>query len=461
MTKVRRKNGIGKDREFKVVHLNAAGVDVSPKEMQVCVPSDRDEKCNRTFGVYTKDLHEISAWLKKCGIDTVVMESTGVYWLPLFRVLKGDGFDVILVNPREAKNYAGKKTDEADAHWLMTLHTYGLLKACFQPDNVTREIRNLVRHRDNLIQSCSREVLHLQKEMEQMNLKLDNAFSDILGKSGQAIIKAILDGERDPERLAGLADWRCKKSKEEIKASLQATWDEDHLFIMKQSDDLYHYYKDLIKDTEAKIEELVNRYSASVDADKAAAMERSKKQKQLHNDVSFDIEQYAYNAWGVNVMRMPGLSKNSALRLLAELGPDFVEKFPDARHFESWSNLVPNNKISGGKLLSSKVPNKNNPVGQVFRQCANALWRSNEPLGDYFRHIKARSGHLQAMVATGKKMAGIFYTMVKNKKEYDVSIYAKSKEKTLERRIKKLQAKILRLQNEQAQSGLKVTDGTD
>lgn len=160
-------------------------------------------------------------------------------------------------------------------------------------------------------------------------------------------------------------------------------------------------------------------------------------------------------------MRMPGMSKNSALRLLTELGPDFVEKFPDARHFESWANLVPNNKISGGKLLSSKVPNKNNPVGQVFRQCANALWRSNEPLGDYFRHIKARSGHLQAMVATGKKMAGIFYTMVKNKKEYDVSIYAKSKEKTLERRIKKLQAKILRLQNEQAQSGLKVTDGTD
>ena len=166
----------------------------------------------------------------------------------------------------------------------------------------------------------------------------------------------------------------------EIKASLQATWDEDHLFIMKQSDDLYHYYKDLIKDTEAKIEELVNRYSASVDADKAAAMERSKKQKQLHNDVSFDIEQYAYNAWGVNVMRMPGMSKNSALRLLAELGPDFVEKFPDARHFESWANLVPNNKISGGKLLSSKVPNKNNPVGQVFRQCANALWRSNDTM---------------------------------------------------------------------------------
>lgn len=461
MTKLSRKNVIGKDREFKVVHLNAAGVDVSPKEMQVCVPSDRDEKCNRTFGVYTKDLQEISAWLKKCRIDTVVMESTGVYWLPLFRVLQGEGFEVLLVNPREAKNYAGKKTDEADAHWLMMLHTYGLLKACFQPDNVTREIRNLARHRDNLIRSCSREVLHLQKEMEQMNLKLGNAFSDILGKSGQAIIRAILDGERDPEKLAGLADRRCKKSKEEIMASLQATWDEDHLFIMKQSDDLYHYYKDLIRDTETKMEELVNRYAASMDAEKAAAMERSNKHKQLHNDVSFDIERYACNAWGVNVMRMPGMSKNSVLRLLAELGPDFAGKFSDARHFASWANLVPNNKISGGKLLSSKVPHKNNPVGQVFRQCANTLWRSDEPLGDYFRHIKARSGHLQAMVATGKKMAGIFYTMVKNKKEYDVSIYVKSKEISLERRIKKLHAKIIRLQNEQARSGLKVTYGTD
>jgi transposase len=461
MTKVRRKNEIGKDREFKVVNINAAGVDVSPKEMQVCVPSDRDEKCNRTFGVYTKDLREISAWLKQCGIETVVMESTGVYWLPLFRTLKSDGFEVMLVNPREAKNYAGKKTDEADAHWLMMLHTYGLLKPCFQPDNVTREIRNLVRHRDNLIKSCSREVLHLQKEMEQMNLKLDNAFSDILGKSGQAIIKAILDGERDPWKLAELADWRCKKSKEEIAASLQATWDEDHLFIMKQCDDLYHYYKDLIKDVEAKIGVMVNKYSATVDASKAKSLERSKKQRQLHNDVTFDIERYAYGVWGVNVMQMPGMSKNSVLRLLAELGPDFVDKFPDARHFASWANLVPNNKISGGQLLSSKVPKKKNPVGQVFRQCANALWRSNEPLGDYFRHIKARSGHLQAMVATGKKMAVVFYTMVKNKKEYDVSIYAKSKEKTLAKRIKKLRAKILRIQNEQAQTGLKVTDGTE
>lgn len=224
------------------------------------------------------------------------MESTGIYWLPLFRVLKEDGFDVLLVNPRDAKNYAGKKTDEADAHWLMVLHTYGLLKPCYQPDNIARSIRNLSRHRDNLIKSCSREVLHLQKEMEQMNLKLDNAFSDILGKSGQAIIKAILEGERDPEKLASLADWRCKKSKEEIMASLQATCDEDHLFVMKQSDELYHYYKNKIAEVEAKIEELVRRYAAQVDTE-GAELIRSKKQRQIHNELSLDIEQYAYKLW--------------------------------------------------------------------------------------------------------------------------------------------------------------------
>ena len=450
MAKVRRKFGITKDREFKVVNFNAAGVDVSPKELQVCVPSDRDEKCNRTFGVYTKDLHEISGWLRKCGIDTVVMESTGVYWLPLFRVLKADGFGVMLVNPKDAKNYAGKKTDEADAHWLMVLHTYGLLKPCFQPENITRQIRTLSRHRDNLIRSSSREVLHLQKEMEQMNLKIDNAFSDILGKSGQAIIKAILEGERDPERLASLADRRCKKSKEEIMQSLEATWDEDHLFVMRQCQDLYEYYKKQIAEVEAEINRLVSQYTAQVDTEKAGKMERSKKQKQLHNEVSFDIEQHAYGLWGVNVMRMPAMSKNSLLRLVAELGAEFTDKFPDARHFQSWANLVPDNKISGGQLLSSRVPKRKNPVGQVFRQCANALCRSKEPLGDRFRQIKARSGHKQAMVAVGKTLAGIFYTMVKEKKEYDATIYTKHRKQVLDRSIERLQAKILRLQNESA-----------
>ena len=219
---------------------------------------------------------------------------------------------------------------------------------------------------------------------------------------------------------------------------------------MKQCQDLYEYYKKQIAEVEAEINRLVSQYTAQVDTEKAKKMERSKKQKQLHNEVSFDIEQHAFGLWGVNVMRMPAMSKNSLLRLVAELGADFTEKFPDARHFQSWANLVPDNKISGGQLLSSRVPKRKNPVGQVFRQCANTLCRSKDPLGDRFRQIKSRSGHKQAMVAVGKTLAGIFYTMVKEKKEYDATIYNKHRKQVLDRSIERLQAKILRLQNESA-----------
>ena len=370
MAKLAKKIKTKKGLKLDVVNPDAAGIDVSSTELQVCVPLGRDVTNNRVFGVYTKNLHEISEWLTRCRITTVAMESTGIYWLPLFRVLKEDGFDVLLVNAHDAKNYSGKKTDEADAEWLMLLHSYGLLKPCYQPDNISRQIRNLVRHRENLVRSCSREILHLQKEMEQMNLKLDNVFSDVLGKSGQAIINAILDGERDAEKLANLADWRCKKSKEEIILSLQATWDDDHLFVMRQSHDLYLYYQKMIKHCDEKIESILLQYTAQID-ESGTEFVRSKKQKQAKSNVSMDIEKYAFELWGVNAMKVPGISQNSLMKLIAELGSDFTKKFPDVKHFVSWANLVPNNKISGGHLLSSKIPKKKNPVGFVFKQCVD------------------------------------------------------------------------------------------
>lgn len=366
MAKLAKKKQTAKGLRFEVVNPNAAGIDISPKEMQVCVPADRDGDCNRTFDVYTEDLHYIAEWLKACRIDTVAMESTGIYWLPIFRVLKDAGFDVILVNASDVKNYSGRKTDASDAEWLMMLHSYGLLKPCFQPENIARTMRNLVRHRDNLIKSASREVLHLQKAMEQMNLKLDNVFSDILGKSGQAIIRSILDGERDPHKLSALADKRCKKSQEEIENSLQATWDEEHLFEMKQSDSLYKTYQQLIAECDEKINEIATQYAAMVDAPKAELL-RSEKYNTKKNRIGFDIEKAAFDLWGVNVMHMPGMSRASLLRLVGELGADFTTKFADVKQFVSWANLVPNNKISGGALLSSKVPKKKNPVGIIFR----------------------------------------------------------------------------------------------
>lgn len=433
-----------KGQRLEIVNRNAAGIDISPKEMQVCVPADRDTDSNRKFGVYTDDLRSIAAWLKSCHIDTVAMESTGVYWLPLFRVLKDTGLDVILVNASDVKNYSGRKTDASDAEWLMMLHSYGLLRPCFQPENIARSMRSLVRHRDNLIRSASREIQHLQKAMEQMNLKLDNVFSDILGKSGQAIIKAILDGERDPGKLAALADPRCKKPRAEIEKSLQATWDEEHLFEMGQSDFLYHTYQSLIEKCDVKISEIATRYTAIVDSTGAELL-RSQKYNTRKNRIGFDIEEVAFRLWGVNVMRLPGMSGGSLLRLLGELGQNFTDKFADVKQFVRWANLVPNNKISGGALLSSKVPKKKNPVGMVFRQAANTLKAAKCPIGDYFRHMKAKGGYLQAMVATGKKLATIFYLMVKRKVEYDEEIYSQHRKTELQSKVAYLQKRIERI----------------
>ena len=452
MAKLATKRKTGKGLRLEVVNSNAAGIDISPKEMQVCVPVDRDENSNRKFGVYTEDLNNIVEWLKSCHIDTVAMESTGVYWLPIFRVLKDSGFDVILVNASDVKNYSGRKTDASDAEWLMMLHSYGLLKPCFQPENIARTMRSLIRHRDNLIHSATREVLHLQKAMEQMNLKLDNVFSDILGKSGQAIIKAILDGERDPKKLSALADSRCKTSKEEIEKSLQATWDEEHLFEMKQSNSLYQTYQQLIMECDTKINEIATRYAAMVDAPKVQLL-RSEKRNAKKNLIGFDVEKAAYELWGVNVMRIPGMSRGSLMRLLGELGADFTDKFPTVKHFVSWANLVPNNKISGGALLSSKVPKKKNPVGIVFRQAANTLKAAKCPLGDYFRHMRAKGGYLQAMVATGKKLATIFYTMIQCKIEYDEDVYRKHRKTELQNKVLYLQKRLQRMELELVNCG--------
>lgn len=452
MAKLATKSKTGKGLRLEVVNSNAAGIDISPKEMQVCVPVDRAENSNRKFGVYTEDLNNIVEWLKSCHIDTVAMESTGVYWLPIFRVLKDSGFDVILVNASDVKNYSGRKTDASDAEWLMMLHSYGLLKPCFQPENIARTMRSLIRHRDNLIHSATREVLHLQKAMEQMNLKLDNVFSDILGKSGQAIIKAILDGERDPKKLSALADSRCRTSKAEIEKSLQATWDEEHLFEMKQSNSLYQTYQQLIMECDTKINEIATRYAAMVDAPKVQLL-RSEKRNAKKNLIGFDVEKAAYELWGVNVMRIPGMSRGSLMRLLGELGADFTDKFPTVKHFVSWANLVPNNKISGGALLSSKVPKKKNPVGIVFRQAANTLKAAKCPLGDYFRHMRAKGGYLQAMVATGKKLATIFYTMIQCKVEYDEDVYRKHRKTELQNKVLYLQKRLQRMELELVNCG--------
>ena len=432
--KIKTKKGL----KLEIVNPNAAGIDVSSTEMQVCVPLDRDEVSNRVFGTFTCDLHEISAWLKSCKIDTVAMESTGIYWVPLYMRLVADGFDVLLGSAQAIKNFAEKKTDEVDAEWIMVLHSYGLLKASFQPCNYAREIRNLVRHRDNLLRSAAKEVQHMQKYMELMNIKLTNVISDILGVSGQAIITAIIKGERDSKVLAALADPRCKSSREVIEKSLEANWDENLLFTLKQSFDLYHFIQKQMVQTDKKAEKIILNYKKSLPKEVVhqTPCKRSNKVEAVKNKISIDVEQYSHEFWGVNIMRVPGISKGSAFRLFGELGHDFVEKFDTYKKFCNWANLVPNNKISGGKLLSSKVPKRKNPVGQILRVAANSLQNEKSPMGNYFRKIRSRKGRNHAIVATANKIGKIIYLMVKNQAEYDESLIQEDQAKVLKRKLK-------------------------
>lgn len=438
--KIHTKKGI----ELKIVNPDAAGIDIADSEMQVCVPEDRDGDNNRRFGSFTRDLNEICSWLKACKIKTVAMEATGIYWIPLYFKLKDSGIDVILVNAREVKNIAEKKTDEADAEWLMLLHTYGLLKASYQPENEARKIRNLTRHRNNILKALSKEVLHMQKAMEQMNIKLSNVLSDIVGKSGLAIIVAIINGERNPIRLAQLADSRCKRSKEDIALSLEGTWGEDHLFELKQAYDLYKYLQGQMIECDRMIEQLLKSYTALIDTD-MVNFKGSKKPICRKNAVAFNLEHYGYAIWGVNAIRIPGMSSGSLLQLIGELGHDFVEKFDTPAKFCKWCNLVPNNKISGGKLISSRVSKRKNPVGQVFRLCANTLKDAKNSLGIYFRRIRSRSGHMQAIIATAHKMARIFYTMVKNKSEYDETNVGIDEQELLLKKIERAKITLARL----------------
>jgi len=441
---------IRKDKrlELKIVNPDAAGIDVSSTEMQVCVPLDRDTDYNRTFGSFTEDLEKIGEWLLRCGIKTAVMESTGIYWLPLYMHLVGQGVEVYLVNAKSVKNFSDeKKTDEIDAESLMVMHSYGLLKPSFQVNNFAREIRNLSRHRDNLISAAAKEVQHIQKSMEMMNIKLSNVISDITGKSGQAIIHAILAGERDAQKLASLADNRCKISKEIIAKSLVGNWNEDLLFALKQSHELYHFIQKQIIECEQKIGDLVQKYSIHLPPQKQELI-RSKKQTGKKVKVAFDVEAYGQKIFGVNLMRIPGINQGSLLKLIGELGHDFTETFETCRKFCCWENLAPNNKISGGKIISSKLPKRKNPVGQIFREIAVSMSGSKSPFGDYYRRIRSRKGAMGALVATANKISKIVYTMVKDKTEYDQNLIKIDEPVFMMRKLKNMQKSMAILQKQ-------------
>lgn len=405
-----------------VVHRNAAGIDISSTMHAVAIPPDRDDICVREFGAFTEDLYAIAEWLTKCGITTVAMESTGVYWKPLYTVLLEQGFDVALVNARHVKNVTGRKNDMDDARWIQKLHSCGLLNSSFLPDDITESLRVLVRHRKRLIEDSSKYVLRMQKAMELMNIKIHSVINDIMGKTGTAIIEAILGGERNPENFMQYIDGRIKADHATIKKSLTGNWREEQLFMVAENYELYKYIQRRIVSCENKIEQYLQKRAAMSNEGIIEPLDNKPKElskkKKTKNQPLFNVKDYLIKIYGVDVTGIFGISENTALEILGEAGTD-MSKWATQDHFVSWLNLCPNNKISGGKLISSMVMKKKTGYAtQAFRAAANSVQRSDNWLGDYFRRMKAKGGNKYAIVAVARKIAIIYYKMVRYKQEF-------------------------------------------
>lgn len=410
-----------------LVYANAAGIDVGDKMHAVAVPEGRDVKRVQSFGTMTCDMQAIVKWLRQCRVDTVAMESTGVYWKPLFGLLIKEGFEVSLVNAKQVRNVTGRKNDEDDAMWLQRLHSCGLLRSCYLPDDEQETLRTLVRFRKTLTQDSSRFILRMQKSLELMNIKLHTVISDITGQTGMAIIKAIISGERRAENFLPLVSTRIKANREVIVQSLEGNYREEHLYTLQESLGFYQFYQQRIAACDKQIEKQLKQYQTQLSEEEQKAKAASViKKKKFKNHPRFNVRDYLHKIHGVDVLGIYGLSDTGGLELLAETGTD-LSKWENEKHFISWLNLCPNNKISGGKLISSKVMKKKTNVGaQAFKNAANAVQKSDHWLGDYFRRMKAKGGNKYAVVATANKIATIYYKMVRYKNEFnpiELSVY--------------------------------------
>jgi len=339
------------DLTLRCMQPNAAGVDVGSTQIYVSVPPDRDPQPVRCFATFTGDLHAAADWMQSCRIDTVAMESTGVYWIPFFQMLEARGFQVFLVNARHVKNVPGRKTDVEDCQWLQYLHTVGLLRASFSPEQAVCDVRSILRHRDSLVQMASVHVLHMQKALDQMNLQLHHVISDITGHTGTAIIEAILQGERDPLKLAELRDGRIKATEQTIVKALVGDYRREHLFTLRQSLAAYRHYQQLIAACDMEIQHFLGQFESRLAANARPLAKPKDLHKPRRNELRFDLRSELYRIFGVDLTEIPGVNTLTAHTLLAEVGPD-LSRFATASAFASWLGLCPDNRIRGGKILS-------------------------------------------------------------------------------------------------------------
>jgi transposase len=402
---------------LKQITPDAAGLDIGISEIFVCVPEGRDNTNVKAFLTFTADLHKLADWLTECQVKTVAMESTGVYWIPIFEILEERGFDVNLVNSRTIKNVSGKKTDIMDCQWIQQLHSYGLLRSSFRPSEQMSSLRSLIRHRSMLVKYRAIHIQHMQKHAEIMNLKLSAVIRDITGKTGMKIIRTIVDGERDPVKLAQFRDPRCFSSEQEIAKALEGNYKAEHIFGLSQALKLYDFYSQQIDACDHEIEK---NYSAvrcyTQDKDQLPPLPK-KRITNYKNKPNFDLRTHLYNICGVDLTEIDGIDALTAQTVLSEIGLD-MDKWETMKHFTSWLGLCPQNKSTGGKVFYRGSKKINNRASIALRVAVRSLDRSNSALGAFYRRMRAKHGSLKANLATAHKMARIIYCMLKRKEAY-------------------------------------------
>ena len=395
--------------QLKRVNLDAAGIDIGAAEHWAAVPPGRNTEGQdvRRFGAFTGELCALADWLKQCGIQTVAMESTGVYWIPLYELLVERGFEVLLVDARQAKNVPGRKTDVLDCQWLQELHTYGLLRGAFRPVDQVCILRSYLRQRSMLVSYASHHIQHMQKALEQMNLKLSHVVSDITGLTGRGIIKAILSGERDPVKLAKLRDPRCKSSEATVARALEGHYREEHLFTLQQAVELVEFYQQQMTACDRQIEACLQQFE-----EKSSETPVTTRRRKRRRGIAFDARSYLYRMTGIDLTQIDSIEGNTALTVISEIGLD-MSRWPTEKHFGSWLGLAPGSKVSGGKRLSGRTKPSANRAAAALRLAAQSLNQSQSALGAYFRRLKARLGAPKALTAAAYKLARIVYRMLK------------------------------------------------
>ena len=417
-------------QRLKVVNPDCAGIDIGKDRHFVAVDPERCSEPVRSFDGFTRDLEAMAAWLSSCGVKKVAMESTSVYWIPVYEVLERAGFEVMLVPPRMTKQIAGRKSDVLDCQWIWQLQSYGLLRGAFRPGDAICPLRSYVRQAKRLIEDRSRCVQHMQKALTQMNVLLDSVLADITGQTGQKILRAIIDGERDPQRLASFRHRRVKASADTIAASLEGTWREEHLFALEQAMQRYDFLEQQLEDCEARMTAQIDSLTppddstggGTVDETPVAAVSpttASKTSRGTKSVVSNEkaMSQALHEMMGVDLTAIPTIGVNTTLVIASEIGPDF-SAFPSVQHFCSWLGVAPGTRISGGKPLPGRAHKVVNPVAQALRMAAMTARSSQTFIGAKHRARLARKDKPVAITATARELACLIYLMITRGEEY-------------------------------------------